>query len=199
MATLTAPARMGPNAIIQVAGVLGDRVGPAIAEAVLHDTTGYRMDALPSRMVDEREAQALVRGLVDRIGPDEATGVLHDAGVRTADYLLAVRIPRVAQLVIRSLPRRIGLGLLLRLMSANAWTFAGSGRFLVVPGRPWPELRFENCAMCRHMHEHQPMCDFYGGTFERLIRVLVASEAQVDEVECLAQGGSACRFRLHGL
>ncbi len=40
------------------------------------------------------------------------------------------------------------------------------------------------------------MCDFYAGTFERLIAELVATNVRVVEVECIAQGGATCRFQL---
>ncbi len=191
--------RIGPNTIIQVAGALRDRFGALLAEPLVRDATGYSMSAMPSAMVDEREAQALVRAVVDKVGPWLACSVLREGGHRTGDYLLANRIPRVAQWVMRLSPRRVGLSLLLRAMSANAWTFAGSGRFRVVPTRHTPILVFEECAMCRDMHAERAMCDFYAGTFERLIQALVSRYASVDEVECMAQGGAACRFEIRGV
>jgi divinyl protochlorophyllide a 8-vinyl-reductase len=190
-------ARIGPNAIIQVAQVVRDRLSPAFADAILRDATPYSLESMPTCMVDEREAQSVVRALVQRVGAGGATPVLREAGSRTADYLLANRIPAFAQLLIRLAPRRIGLALLLRAMAANAWTFAGSGHFAIVKAKRAPELVFHECAMCRDMHESQPMCDFYAGTFERLIAELVAPDVRVTEVECVAQGGAVCRFQLH--
>jgi divinyl protochlorophyllide a 8-vinyl-reductase len=199
MTTLVHPAagaRIGPNAIIQVACVLRDRLGKAFADRLLRDTTPYTCDALPHEMVDESEARAVVQGLVDRVGERAALGVLREAGARTADYLLANRIPQVAQALIRLAPRRLGLRWLLAAMRANAWTFAGSGEFRVTQTDADATLTFERCAMCTGMHAAQPMCDFYAGTFERLIRVLVTPGARVREEECLATGGSVCRFRV---
>lgn len=192
-------ARIGPNAIIQVAAALRGRFGDARTQVMVHDATGYVLDAMPTEMVDEREAQALAKALVAQMGPSLAANILREAGHRTGDYLLANRIPRVAQWAIRAAPRRVGLRLLLRAMQSNAWTFAGSGQFVVTDGAPLPDLVFESCAMCRDMHEPQPMCDFYAGTFERLIRALVARYASVQEVECMAQGHRHCRFVLEGI
>jgi divinyl protochlorophyllide a 8-vinyl-reductase len=191
-----AMARIGPNTIIQVVSVLRDRRSPAFAEDLLRDATPYSMESLPTEMVDEREAQAVVRTLVSRIGAVHAAPVLREAGYRTAEYLMAHRIPAFAQLLIRLLPRRLGLQVLLQAMLKNAWTFAGSGHFRIVPTRGAPELVFDGCAMCRDMHEAEPMCDFYAGTFERLIAALVAPAVRVTEVECIAQGGQTCRFEL---
>ncbi|MCC6243236.1 MAG: bacteriochlorophyll 4-vinyl reductase [Gemmatimonadaceae bacterium] len=202
IAAISSPARIGPNAIIQVALEVEARFGRFRAEQLVFDATGYRLEALPTEMVPESEAQALARALVRELGVTLATNILREAGHRTGDYLLANRIPRVAQWVMRLAPRHVALNLLLRAMQANAWTFAGSGHFLIAPSgesAKVPDLVFTSCAMCRDMHESQPMCDFYAGTFERLIRVLVSSYAGVFEVECMAQGDARCRFELQGI
>jgi divinyl protochlorophyllide a 8-vinyl-reductase len=60
-------------------------------------------------------------------------------------------------------------------------------------------LSFHDCAMCRGIEASGPMCDFYAGTFEHLIRTLVAPRAEVVEVECQAHGGRDCRFEVRGI
>jgi divinyl protochlorophyllide a 8-vinyl-reductase len=192
-------ARIGPNTIIQLAHVLRDRHGEALASSVLFESTGYALTALPGAMVDEREAQRLVHAVMHTLGERPGTRVLHEAGRRTADYLMANRIPRPAQWVMKALPKRAGLAVLLKAMQANAWTFAGSGTFGVVTTRTGAELTFHACAMCRDMSTEGPVCDFYAGTFEHLIRTLVAPRAEVREVECQAQGGHCCRFEVTGI
>lgn len=176
-----------------------ERFGPSMAEPLLLESTGYRMTALPSAMVAEREAQSLVHALVEKVGPWLATSVLREAGHRTGDYLLAKRIPRIAQWVMRVSPRSVALAILLRAISRNAWTFVGSGNFRVASSSRALELIVESCPMCSDMHQERPMCDFYAGTFERLMQALVARHASVTETECCAQGGSVCRFEVHGI
>lgn len=192
-------ARIGPNAIIQSAHVLRDRLGAPVADRLLRIATGYDLAHLPHEMVDEREPLALVHTVMDALGEARATQMLREAGQRTADYLLATRIPRPAQWVMRVAPRRAGLALLLRAMAANAWTFAGSATFTVVRARAVTTLSFHDCAMCRGIEASGPMCDFYAGTFEHLIRTLVAPRAEVVEVECQAHGGRDCRFEVRGI
>jgi divinyl protochlorophyllide a 8-vinyl-reductase len=194
-----APARIGPNAIIQVAHVLRDRCGAAVADPLLQHATGYTLATLPHEMVDEREARALSGAVIDTFGDGRARPMLHEAGVRTGDYLMAHRIPRLAQWVMRVAPHRVGLAILLKAMQQHAWTFAGSGRFTVSRMPAGTELRFDDCAMCRDMQRANVACDFYAGTFERLIRTLVTPAAQVREVECLAHGGQCCRFLVTGV
>src|SRR5690606_34427755 len=102
-------ARIGPNAIIQLVAAIAHRWGPDTAAALLSAATASAPETLPHDMVDDREPLALVRLLLDRMGADAAAPVLHDAGVRTGRYLLAHRIPPLAQWVIGRLPRRLGL------------------------------------------------------------------------------------------
>lgn len=198
-ASVPPAARIGPNTIIQLAQVLRDRHGEAVASQLLFSSTGYAMTALPGAMVDEREAQAFVQAVMRSFGEQPATQVLHEAGARTADYLMANRIPRPAQWIMKALPRRAGLSLLLKAMRANAWTFAGSGTFDVLTTPSGAELTFHACAMCRDMTTAGPVCDFYAGTFERLIRTLIAPQATIREVECQATGGHCCRFEVAGI
>jgi divinyl protochlorophyllide a 8-vinyl-reductase len=49
--------------------------------------------------------------------------------------------------------------------------------------------------MCRGVTAAGPVCDFYAGTFERLVGALVGA-ATVCEVECAAHGGGCCRFQV---
>ncbi|MEZ4457439.1 MAG: bacteriochlorophyll 4-vinyl reductase [Gemmatimonadales bacterium] len=192
---LSAPtgARIGPNAILQVAEAIRAGLGDAAAEALLAEA-GYSLDRLPTAMVDEREPLALGAALIDRYGAATAAATLRDAGERTGAYLLANRIPRPAQRLIRLLPSRLGYRLLLGAIGRHAWTFAGSGRFSVRFGPAGPELAFDDCAMCRGLVQGAPVCDYYAGTFERLFRELVEPRVRVREIECLAAGGRCCRF-----
>lgn len=188
--------RIGPNAIIQVAAALRARLGDATAAPLLEGATGYRLDTLPSAMVDEGEVQALMQAVIGELGAASAAPLLRDAGRRTADYLLANRIPRLVQPLIRALPPRLGLTVLLAAVSRHAWTFAGSGRFRVVPNGDWPELVFEDCAICRGMRGAARVCDYYAGTFEGLFVRLIGRDLRVIECECIAQGGATCCFRV---
>jgi divinyl protochlorophyllide a 8-vinyl-reductase len=191
--------RIGPNAIIQTAGVLRDRVGAERAATLLLRATGYDLHALPTDMVDEREPLALVQAVLREFGPAHSASIMREAGQRTAEYLLGNRIPGVAQWVMRLAPRRVGLAILLKAMKSNAWTFAGSGSFEYRQSKSGTELTFGSCAMCRGMLSSVPMCDFYAGTFEHLIQVLVCETVHVVEVECIAHGGRYCRFALQGM
>ncbi len=192
-------ARIGPNAIIRVAEALNARTGDA--EAVFNDAglAHYLADP-PEQMVDEHDVIALQQALRHRLGLAEARSVSFDAGLRTGDYLLAHRIPRPAQRVLRLLPPGPASRLLLKAVAQHAWTFSGSGVFSfrpqsVLQRRP-VQVSIADCPICRGSHAEEPVCDFYTGAFERLFRTLVSRHTEVTEVQCQAQGAAACVFEM---
>ena len=188
--------RIGPNAIIRVAEALDVLQGPeSVADVFRHAGLAHYLGALPSAMVEEREVIALQDSLRTKLGVAAARSVSRDAGLRTGDYLLAVRIPRPAQALLSILPPSLASRTLLKAIRGNAWTFVGTGVFDADPGYP-PTLTVENAPLCRGASSDQPLCDFYAGTFERLFRRLVHQDAVVTETACRAMGASRCVFEV---
>lgn len=184
----TGAGRVGPNAIIQLAAVLRERHG-AVAEAATLQAAGlgHYVATAPARMTDEREAAALHRTVMDRYA-GEWHGMSWQAGERTARYLLAHRIPRPVQVLLRLLPPAWAARLLVRAIARHAWTFAGSGRFAarVQPGRVVLEIAANPVAM--------PGCPWHCGVFTQLFRTLVAPRVTVRHEHCVGWGDPACRF-----
>jgi divinyl protochlorophyllide a 8-vinyl-reductase len=189
-------ARIGPNAIIRVAEVMRETVGEAGTADVFREA-GLQpyLDALPEHMVDEREVTALHNALRATLGEERARAVSHEAGLRTGDYLLANRIPRLAQRVLKVLPPRLAARVLLAAIGKHSWTFAGSGVFKAEPGNP-VRVSIAGCPVCHGMTAEEPICAFYAGTFERLFRTLVSRRTVVTETACQATGAPACAFEL---
>ena len=196
LAAHDAPARIGPNAILRVAEALRRSGGAAIERRIFHAAhlDGY-LGAPPERMVDEAEVTRLHHALRVTLGDASARAISIDAGRATGDYLLAHRIPKPVQALLKLMPSRLAARVLLQAISRHAWTFAGSGTFTATPGRP---VRFaiRNNPICRGMLANAPVCDYYAATFERLFRTLVDRRAEVVEIECEAMGADACRFEI---
>lgn len=191
-----AVARIGPNAILQVTDALLAACG-AERTRELYEAAGlaaYLGDP-PSGMVDEREVMRLHAVLRARLPEPALRRIAWDAGTTTGDYLLAHRIPRVAQRVLRALPPSLASRALLAAIARHAWTFAGSGTFSSRAGRP-VVVSIEDCPLCRGARATAPLCDYYAATFQRLFRVLVAPAALVTETACSARGDDACRFSI---
>ncbi|MGE5154444.1 MAG: bacteriochlorophyll 4-vinyl reductase [Bdellovibrio bacteriovorus] len=189
------PGRIGPNAILRIIEALDP--GATLTREVLERAglAGY-LDHPPATMVEEREVQALHRALRETLGVPQARSIGREGGLRTGDYLLANRIPPLAQGLLKALPAPLAGRLLLKAIARNAWTFTGSGRFSYQPGRPH-RLSIAGCAICHGARSERPLCDYYGATFERLFQVLVADRTAVIEVQCQAQGHPACVFEVH--
>jgi divinyl protochlorophyllide a 8-vinyl-reductase len=211
-----APGLIGPNALLQLAPVLERHGGAALRDAVFHAGGVWgpvRTDGLipEGPVADVHQA---MRRLVPGIAPDLA----REAGEATADYILAHRIPGLAQAVLKTLPRVLAGRLLTRAIACNAWTFAGSGRFSVVapvaasargvshpPHPPWDICEqkkqvavFEIAGnpLVRGEVSEAPLCHWHAAVFRRLYAVLVDPRIEVRETACCACGDAACRFEV---
>ncbi|GAP38617.1 bacteriochlorophyll 4-vinyl reductase [Piscinibacter sakaiensis] len=189
--------RIGPNAITRLAEALVGHGGPALAAEVFGQAGLARhLRRPPDTMVPEDEACRLHAALRERLGA-QAPALARAAGTATADYLLAHRIPRPVQALLRWLPAPLAARGLLAAMRGHAWTFAGSGRFEAAAGSGGrATLTIRGNPLCRGQLALAPACDYYAATFERLFRVLVHPDCRVAEVACEARGDTACRFEV---
>jgi divinyl protochlorophyllide a 8-vinyl-reductase len=188
--------RIGPNAITRVAEALSAMEGKSAAQRVFGRAglQPYLTDA-PTDMVDEADVTRLHIALREDLGAARAREVGRLAGQHTADYLLAHRIPHLAQHVLRCLPAPVASRLLAKAIARNAWTFAGTGTFSAQHGRP-TIFSIADCPICRGQKAAAPCCDFYAATFERLYIRLVHPQARVAETDCQAMGAAACSFMI---
>ncbi len=185
--------RIGPNAILRVAEALQRR---GCADEVFGAAgLAHHLARPPDAMVDEDDARRLHAALRSTLGPREAEQVAREAGEATAAYLLAHRIPKPVQALLRRLPAPLAARVLLAAITRHAWTFAGSGSFEARPGRP-AVLTIRHNPLCRGLASDTPACAYYAATFERLFRVLVQRGSVVTETRCEARGDASCRFEI---
>ncbi|MGP9789504.1 bacteriochlorophyll 4-vinyl reductase [Roseinatronobacter sp. NSM] len=189
---MTAHARIGPNAVLQHLPVLDAELGVAWRGALLH-LADVREPPATAGMLDEASV-ARLHHAVRLFVPDRAAAIHRAAGLATGDYILANRIPRPAQMLIRALPALLGARVLSAAIARHSWTFAGSGRFSVCGHAP---LCFEIAAnpLAQRACDH-PVCDWHCAVFERLFSALVWPDARVVEMCCCATGAPGCRFRI---
>lgn len=190
----TGPARIGPNSLIQTVRALQERYDEATIAALLQQSgQEYLLHHDPKAMVQEQEFAALVQALADQLGVSEARTILKRSGELTAAYLLHYRIPRPFQRLLKLLPHRLALKLLLFAISKNAWTFAGSGHFSYQVGQT------SRLTVTGHVQPLAAVCGFYGGTFEHLIHVLIDAKA-IMQVEISEAGGQTyCVYNFNHL
>ena len=188
--------RIGPNAITRVAEALRES-GPEDRVEHLYTRAGlaHYLAQPPEKMVDEREVTRLHQVLRDELGIPAALEIARSAGVRTGDYLLAHRIPKGVQVLLKWLPARLASQVLLNAIQRHAWTFAGSGELRVRKAYP-PHLAIAGCCICQGAEAETPLCDFYAAAIERLFQQLVHPRSQVTETQCQALGAEACTFEV---
>jgi divinyl protochlorophyllide a 8-vinyl-reductase len=181
-------ARIGPNAILQLIRVLDHMEGRALRDQVMA-AAGVAVPPADAGLWPEAACRA-VHVAVHQVLPGHADGVLHCAGTATADYILAHRIPRLAQGAIRAMPGFIGARVLTAAITAHAWTFVGSGRFTVTGRHP---LTYQIAGNPLALGAGRA-CVWHAAVFERLFRRLVWRSAVVSDVGVNRGAGDICRF-----
>ncbi|MFY9629973.1 MAG: bacteriochlorophyll 4-vinyl reductase [Methylocystis sp.] len=185
---------VGPNAITRIAEALMAKDGAEGCRSVFTAAKVERyLDVPPTRMVDQQEVARLHLVLIETLGAAKASHISREAGRLTGEYLLAKRIPRPVQKILRRLPRRLAAHILVRAIARNAWTFSGSGRFSF-SFRPGLRLALIGSPICRLLQTKEPACHYFAGTFERVFREMLGPSTRVSEIECEATGASACLF-----
>ena len=173
MATLAGGkgALIGPNAVLQTAAVMEERLGVAETQAILTDA---RIDALPTgdRMIPEVQALRLHRWLAlhDPIG---SFTIAEEAGARTAHYIIANRIPRPAVWLLRHLPAMLAAPLLMAAIRTHAWTFIGAGVFAADGG--W-RFTIDRTDADDAVPPPESLFHWYAAVFTLLYRELVAAD-----------------------
>jgi divinyl protochlorophyllide a 8-vinyl-reductase len=193
-AALHPPAQIGPNALIQMVEALRIVWGPEETRSLLVSLgLGHYADVPPQHMMPQEQVAALHTRLHGMVDAGSFKSITADAGRRTADYLLAHRIPRAVQWVLKRLPDAIAARVLCRAIAKHAWTFAGSGVFSYA-WTPGLVFRLRGNALCQQIQADAPVCDYYAATFERIFRVIVNDNWRVVEAQCEASGADFCEF-----
>ncbi len=189
------PARIGPNAVIQLGEALAARGEDRLAREV-YRAAGHAdwIAAPPGEMVSEIEVARLHGALVRLASRPLADAIMADAGARTGDYIVANRIPAPARTLLRLLPAPLAARLLVEAIAMHSWTFAGSGVFSFSPGRPLVvEIAGNPLAGPTRA---EPSCVWHEAVFTRLFRSLVSGRANARETACCGAGDPACRFEI---
>lgn len=186
--------QIGPNAVIQTLAALYDHnEGAAQFEAICAAAGLDAADRAPTTMIPDAQVAALYAAIADALGLDAVRAIGCDAGLRTADYVLANRIPGFAKALLRAVPARWATALLTRAIAAHAWTFTGAGAFSVIARDPLT-IALEDNPVSRRLRSDAPVCGFYEAAFTRLYAKLADRRLVFQETECASSGGARCVF-----
>jgi divinyl protochlorophyllide a 8-vinyl-reductase len=169
--TASRGALIGPNAVLKTVEVMEERLGHAETRAILADA---QLTSLPSgaHMIPEIEALRLHRWLALH-DPLDALEIAEEAGARTADYIVAHRIPEPAAWLLRCLPPCLAAPMLMAVIRKHAWTFVGAGAF---SARSAWRFTIDRSAADDIAMPFESLFHWYAAVFSRLYRQLVASD-----------------------
>lgn len=164
-------ALIGPNAVLQAVAVMEERLGIAETAAILADA---QIERLPSgtHMIPEVQALRLHRWLALH-DPMGALIIAEESGARTADYIIANRIPKPAVWLLKRLPAALAAQLLMAAIRKHAWTFIGAGKF--APDGAW-RFTIDRTAADDTTLPPDSLFHWYAAVFTRLYRTLVAAD-----------------------
>ncbi|MBU7579219.1 MAG: bacteriochlorophyll 4-vinyl reductase [Porphyrobacter sp.] len=166
-----AEALIGPNAVLKTVEVMEERLGPAETAAILGDAQITRLPT-GAHMIPEIEALRLHRWLALH-DPMGALAIAEEAGARTADYIIANRIPRMVVWLLRRLPPVLAAPLLMAAIRRHAWTFVGAGAFAAQDA--W-RFTIDRSGAQDCMMPPVSLFHWYAAVFTRLYRILVATD-----------------------
>lgn len=185
-------ARIGPNAVTRTLQAAREFSGEEL-EASLRARAAVPR-TFPDGLVPESWFIHLIEAVRTTLPPPEAERILRRSGALTGAYVAENRIPRPFRVVLRVLPARWALPLLVWAFRRHAWTFAGSGRFRA-EGRYPGTLVLEDAPTCRIAGPPDASGCWYESAFQTLL-ALAAPGIRVREVECRNRGDAHCRFEL---
>ena len=187
--------RVGPNAIIQTRAALRDACDAETCAAIFRDAGLVRwFETDPGDMVPADSVNALNRAIALALDAGTAEAVMREAGRRTGDYILANRIPKLAQRLLRLMPGPLARRMLLKAIAKNAWTFAGSAD--IRTGPDFIEIIGNPVCLGRQGFD---ACGWHEAVLERLFRALADKRAVLIETRCTGRGDPSCRFEVRRL
>jgi divinyl protochlorophyllide a 8-vinyl-reductase len=189
MDSVTGDALIGPNAVIQLGDVLAALGGTK--QRSVFSTAGILpyLTSPPASMIREAEVFSLFQTVWLQFPETKALAIMYEAGNKTGDYILHHRIPGAAQKVLKALPARLAIPLLLTAIQKHAWTFAGSG-----------SVKIKRCGQASISICDNPLalpgCPWHLGVFEALFRRLTDRYLVFKHTHCCAKGDDVCRFEI---
>lgn len=187
---------IGPNAVTRLAEALVEMEGPARCTEIFGKAglACYLSDP-PQEMVPEEHVAELHKVMHGVLGGCCARAVGWRAGELTGAYLLANRVPKLAQVLLRHTPKAVSVRLMAAAIAGHAWTFTGGGTlgwrcgrtlFITIRGSP----------VARRLQTGEPACSYYAATFEAIFTAVVGPGVAVHERACEATGAEACLFEV---
>lgn len=183
------PGFMAPFVLLEMVHAIEDVLGPDAVAIALKEAQLHRLPDSDEPVREDKAAR--LHQSVRRLWPDKALEICRLAGEGAAVRIMETQITKRAQSMLAKMPRATGAWLLAKTAHQNAWTFSGTGDFVVES-----EQRFilrENPVVLGEQAEGV-VCYFHASLFEKLFSTLIHPGLICQEVTCQARGDDACIF-----
>jgi divinyl protochlorophyllide a 8-vinyl-reductase len=164
-------ALIGPHAVIHSVLVMREYLGEAETNAILANAQIAEMPT-GAHMIPEIEVLRLHRWLELR-EPVECFAIAAEAARRTADYIIANRIPALVSGLLPRLPVTVSAHMLMAAVRRHAWTFVGAGKFN--PAGAW-QFAIDRSGAEDPILLPEALLSWYAKVFERLYARLVSPD-----------------------
>lgn len=180
---------MAPFVVLEMAQAIKDVMGPDNLELALKEAQLFRLPEVNEPVREDKAAR--LHQAVRRLWVDQAEQICSLAGTAVGLRIMEQLITERAQAMLAKMPRATGAWLLAKTARQNAWTFSGSGEFIVES-----ESRFildANPVVAGETAD-KAACHFHASLFEKLFSTLIHPRLICREIACSARGDAACVF-----
>ncbi len=180
---------MAPFVVLEMAQAIKDVMGADNLDFALKDAQLFRLPSVDEPVREDKAAR--LHQAVRRLWPEDFEQISRTAGEGAALRIIEQYITRRAQAMLAKMPRSTGAWLLAKTARQNAWTFAGTGTFIVES-----ESRFtlEGNPVVVGETADTDVCHFHAGLLEKLFSTLIHPRLVCREIACEARGDPACVF-----
>lgn len=183
------PGFLAPFIVLEMASAIEYMMGADNLEIALKDAQLHRLPGLDEPVREDKAAR--LHQAVRRLWPAEANSIATRAGAAAADRIMETQITKRAQGMLAKMPRATGAWLLAKTVRINAWTFSGSGTFVVES-----EKRFvlrDNPVVVGEIAT-DTTCQFHASLLQKMFSTLIHPRLVCTEVSCQSRGDEACVF-----
>jgi divinyl protochlorophyllide a 8-vinyl-reductase len=182
---------MSPLAVLEPLETIEAMLGAEAKAEALREALIHRVPAVDEPVREDKPAR--LHRAVRRLWPGEAENLLRRAGEEAGRYVVEHRLPARGRQLLARMPRSAAAWMLARRTEQQAWTFAGSGRFVVESAGRFSLL---DNPLVRGETAQRPICFYHAGFFEKQFRTVVHPGIRCIETACVARGDPACVFSL---
>lgn len=183
------PGFMAPFVVLELVTAIQEVLGEQALDPILKDALLFRMPSVDEPVREDKAAR--LHQSLRKMYPDDAREICDRAGRAAAQRIMETQITKRARSMLSKMPRATGAWLLAKTARQHAWTFAGTGDFVVQS-----EQRFElhNNPVVLAESAGNAVCQFHASLFEELFSTLIHPRLVCHEVNCQAAGDAACVF-----